>query len=103
MQHPTPRAADLVTPSTFRIEWKTGVVHAYTARELRLACPCAGCVDEHTGKPLLDPTTVPEDIELAGASVVGRYALQFVWSDGHKTGIFSWQLLHAFGLARGEA
>jgi ATP-binding protein involved in chromosome partitioning len=98
MQDPLPRKADLVTPFTFRIEWKDGVVTEHAARELRLACPCASCVDEGTGRPLLDPATVKNDILLFGSELVGRYGLSFSWSDGHKTGIFSWQRLR--GLAQ---
>ncbi|MBM4061860.1 MAG: DUF971 domain-containing protein [Planctomycetes bacterium] len=101
MQQPLPRKADLVAPATFRIEWKNGAVSDYAARDLRLACPCASCVDETTGRPLLDPATVPPDIVLLGAELVGRYALSFAWSDGHRTGIFGWPLLRELGGLRG--
>jgi DUF971 family protein len=102
MSKPIPRQADLEGPHMFRIEWNNGVVHVLTARELRLACPCASCVDEHSGRPLLDPAAVPEAIELLAAELVGRYALQFTWSDGHRTGIFSWPLLYGLAVARGR-
>jgi len=65
----------------------------YRARQLRLACPCAQCVEEWTGKKLLREEQVPRDISLRSTDLVGRYALTFVWSDGHQTGIFSFDYL----------
>lgn len=94
---PTPRTADLVTPFLLRIEWKDGVVTEHPARDLRLACPCAQCIDEHSGRKILRDETVPKDILLLAAEAVGRYALSFVWSDMHRTGIFSWPLLRRLG------
>ena len=100
---PQPKKADLISPFEFRIEWKGGDVSTYKARDLRLACPCASCVDENTGAPLLDPKTVKEDIILLGAELVGRYGLSFQWSDGHRTGIFAWPLLKQLGELRSGA
>ena len=97
MQQPLPKKADLVSPFTFRIEWKDGATTEYKARDLRLACPCASCIEEGTGRPLLDPRTVREDILILGSELVGRYGLSFVWSDGHKTGIFAWPRLRELG------
>ena len=98
MQHPLPKAADLVSPFTLRIRWNDGAVNDYAARALRLACPCAGCVEETTGRRILDPATVAQDILLLGAELVGRYALSFTWSDGHQTGIFAWPYLRELAL-----
>ena len=44
-------------------EWSDGTRGTCGIRELRLACPCALCVDEHTGEKLLDDSTVPADIK----------------------------------------
>jgi DUF971 family protein len=102
MIKPTPKQADLVTPFLFRIQWKDGAVSDYKARDLRLACPCASCIEEGTGRAILDPRTVKDDILLFGAELVGRYGLSFVWSDGHKTGIFAWPMLRLLaGLGTG--
>lgn len=94
---PKPRSADLVSPFRLRIEWKDGVVTEHAARDLRLACPCAQCIEEHTGRKVLVPDSVPEDILLLGVETVGRYALSFMWSDGHRTGIFTWPHLRRLG------
>jgi DUF971 family protein len=76
-----------------RIRWKDGFESTHLPRDLRLACPCAGCVDEMTGKRTLAPASVPPDIHPLAIHYVGRYALQFVWSDGHQTGIYPFDYL----------
>jgi DUF971 family protein len=76
-----------------RILWEDGVESTFVPRELRVACPCAGCVDEMTGRRTLLPESVPQDLYPAAIHYVGRYALQFVWSDGHQTGIYPFAYL----------
>ena len=73
--------------------WDDGGRTGATARELRVECPCAGCVDEHTGERTLDPTTVPETVGIRDMGQVGNYGLKIVFDDGHDTGIFDWGLL----------
>lgn len=75
------------------ISWGDGVVASYAPRALRLACPCAGCIDEMTGRAILDPATVSHDVHPTSIDYVGRYALRFVWSDGHSTGIYPFDYL----------
>lgn len=76
-----------------RIVWGDGVASEYAPRLLRQRCPCAGCVDEMTGIRTLRPESVPADIYPEAIHYVGRYALQFVWSDGHSTGIYTFEFL----------
>jgi DUF971 family protein len=76
-----------------RIRWKDGAVSEYPPHYLRLCCPCAGCVEEMTGRPLLDPARVPPDVHPLAVRYVGSYALAFEWSDGHRTGIYPWDYL----------
>lgn len=83
-----------------RIVWWDGAVHEYEPRAIRLACPCAGCVDEFTGRPILDPASVAADIMPVSIEYVGRYALKFTWPDGHDTGIYPFDLMR--GLGEGE-
>lgn len=78
------------------IEWEAGGREVfYAARRLRLACPCAACVEEMSGRPLLDPASVPADIRPLSLALVGAYGLRIVWSDGHGTGIYTFQLLRS--------
>ncbi|HEU4799069.1 MAG TPA: DUF971 domain-containing protein [Gemmatimonadales bacterium] len=70
-------------------------VALYPARMLRLACPCAACVDEMSGRPLLDPARVPPDVHPLAVELVGGYGIRVRWSDGHSTGIYTFELLRA--------
>lgn len=83
------------------IRWQDGASHEYVPRELRLSCPCAGCVEEMTGRRILVPEMVAEDVHPTAIHYVGRYALQFIWSDGHSTGIYPYEYLRKLG--EGEA
>ena len=76
-----------------QIRWRDGAESSYAPRSLRLACPCAGCVEEMTGRPLLDPSSVAADVHPRAIDYVGRYALRFQWSDGHSTGIYPFDYL----------
>jgi ATP-binding protein involved in chromosome partitioning len=75
--------------------WEDEHETVYPARELRLGCRCARCVEEMTGRPLLDPATVPKDVVAKAIDLVGNYAIGIVWSDGHSTGIYSYRDLRA--------
>ena len=75
------------------IKWSDGTEARYTAADLRRACPCAGCVNEWTGEQMLDPARVTDDLTFSSISIVGRYALNFRFSDDHETGIYSYAYL----------
>ncbi len=66
-------------------------------RDLRLACPCAHCVEEMSGRPLLDPATVPAEVMPRKITSVGTYAVIVDWSDGHGTGIYTYRYLRGLG------
>ena len=81
------------------ITWEAGTPPVlYPARPLRLSCPCAECVEEMTGAPLLDPARVAEDVRPLQLELVGSYALRVRWSDGHATGLFTWEFLRRRGV-----
>ena len=86
-----------------RIAWGDGEVSFYEPRALRLRCPCAACVDEMTGQRMLTPAMVPDDVHPRAIHWVGRYALGFDWSDGHRTGIYPFDYLRRLADEAGEA
>ena len=79
--------------SELSISWSDGVETRYHAAGLRRACPCAACINEWTGEKMLKDDQVPPDLSFGSISIVGRYALNFHFSDGHETGIFSFAYL----------
>lgn len=80
--------------SEVSIKWSDDTETRYSAAQLRRACPCASCVNEWTGQKILDDKKIPEDLTFGSISIVGRYALNFHFSDGHDIGIFSFAFLH---------
>jgi len=39
-----------------------------------------------------------KDVEITAAEPVGTYAMVLIFSDGHETGIYSWETLHSMGM-----
>ncbi len=75
------------------VTWSDDHESHYPARWLRLRCHCATCREEMTGRPLLDPATVPEDVRPLTVQLVGSYGIRIDWSDGHGTGIYTYKYL----------
>ena len=75
------------------IVWSDGHRSSYDAKYLRVNCGCAECVEEWSNRKLLDPASVPADIRAEDYLMVGRYAVQFLWSDTHSTGIYPFDTL----------
>ena len=90
---PIPKEIGRANIHDLSILWQDGHQSVYPARYLRMRCPCAGCVDEWTGRRVLKSTDVSEDISPSSLEVVGRYALRVHWSDGHSHGIYTFEFL----------
>ena len=77
------------------IVWTEDEVSRLPFRRLRQSCRCAVCIDEFTGRRILDRDSVPQDIQLNDVALTGNYALKFVWSDGHDSGLYTWTHLYS--------
>jgi DUF971 family protein len=78
------------------IHWNDSRESYLDLQFLRRACPCAACGGEPDvlGNIIRPNVSYSENsFELAGFDVVGGYALQPRWRDGHHTGIYSFQYL----------
>jgi len=82
-----PRKIEIRGDGGLSVLWDDGHQASYTAAHLRLACKCALCEDEWSGARRLDAGSIPADIRARSVKPVGRYGIQIDWSDGHSTGI----------------
>lgn len=85
------------SPTEILFRWDNGIERVLSAAFLRRHCPCAHCVSELTGERLLKSASVPDALTVEKILPVGRYALQFEWSDFHDTGIYPYPLLWKLG------
>ena len=81
------------------INWNDGRECTYSFAGLRAVCPCVQCQGGHDlmGRPadkLLLQKSVNEELSLTAVNAVGSYAIQFAWTDGHDSGIYTWQYLY---------
>ena len=84
------------------IDWKDGHHSSFGVDYLRDWCPCAGCTGSHGTEPRPKTTEGPLQpagnpfqmykprLKMLGIEPVGTYAMKIEWSDGHNTGIYSY-------------
>ncbi len=99
----TPRPANIELDrdaGELRITWEDGRTCAYPLSNLREACPCADCRGGHDqmGREH-DPEHIlvlkpARSYGVESVEIVGNYALQFFWDDGHHAGIYTWAYLY---------
>ena len=82
-----------------KIDWKDGLHSDYELRYLRHHCPCAVCTGSH-GTPPEAPPIDPGPFQMYSAPLkmvsvepIGAYAIRILWSDGHGSGIYSFEHL----------
>jgi ATP-binding protein involved in chromosome partitioning len=71
------------------ISWSDGASTEYAMKGLRGWCPCAECQGHSGSRNFVEV----DDPQLARAEGVGRYAIRFIWEDGHATGMYSYSYL----------
>lgn len=101
----TPTRLDLKRDERLEIQWQDGVLGVYPIGLLRAMCPCAKCKDERKAAPPPSPggkkkTSLnvlqgdhSKPLSVMSAEMVGNYAIKLDWSDGHSSGIYSFQYL----------
>jgi DUF971 family protein len=95
MNNPQPEEIEKNLDGSIRVRWTDGHEGVYPPKFLRLQCHCAACIEEWTGRKMLKPESIPDDIRPERLSPVGQYALHIEWSDGHATGIYTFDLLRS--------
>jgi DUF971 family protein len=86
------------------IAWNDGTESFLKLETLRRACPCAACGGEpdvlgNVSRPHVSYTD--KSFQLTGFDLVGGYAVQPRWADGHSSGIYSFTYLRRLGQASG--
>lgn len=101
-----PTSLEIVEDSKLEIVWSDGERRRYTLRQLRDCCPCATCNGERGQR---EPTSLPvlsaaeaRPLRIQSMKPVGNYAYSIVFSDGHNTGIFRFELLRELGEIAGK-
>jgi len=94
----TPVEIELDRPGRrLRFAWADGRRSDYDWEYLRWRCPCAWCSGEGDIPGALAERTElrDEETEMVDVDLVGRYAVQPTWRDGHDTGLFTFRNLRA--------
>ena len=88
------------------IQWSDDTKSRYTADLLRQRCPCATCREKKSANDsgLPRPMSLPvlsmseaQPLRIEGMRPVGNYAYNIAFSDGHDSGIFTFEYLRELG------
>ena len=78
------------------ITFADGKTFSLPCEFLRVYSPCAEVRGHGPGQEVLQ--ICKKDVAISKIEPVGTYAVQLCFSDGHDTGIFSWDLLYDYGV-----
>jgi DUF971 family protein len=81
-----------------QIDWKDRHASQYGLQYLRDKCPCATCTGAHgtpprEAQPVATFQMYKPTLKMLNVEPVGSYAIRIHWSDGHNTGIYSYEHL----------
>lgn len=82
------------------ITYADGRVFKLPCEFLRVYSPSAEVRGHGPGQEVLQ--TGKKDVAITKVEPVGNYAVQLTFSDGHDTGIYSWDLLYEYGARQDE-
>ena len=101
MGAPTPQAITVHELSrVLEVTFSDGATFRLPFELMRVYSPSAEVQGHGPGQEVLQ--TGKRDVGLSGLEPVGNYAVKPVFSDGHESGIFSWDYLYELG-ARQDA
>ncbi|MEO5367832.1 MAG: gamma-butyrobetaine hydroxylase-like domain-containing protein [Magnetococcus sp. WYHC-3] len=78
------------------ILWDDGSLRTHTVESLRVFCPCAECSGHQPSQAKL--VDGKRHVTLSSIAPVGHYAVKFHFSDGHDSGVYSWDTLFELGV-----
>lgn len=94
---PSPREIKLRRKSAIlAVSFSDGKSFEFPCEFLRVYSPSAEVRGHGPGQEVLQ--TGKKDVYIKHVEPVGNYALQLNFSDGHNTGLYSWDLLYDYGL-----
>lgn len=77
------------------VQFEDGPAYEFPAEYLRVYSPSAEVRGHGGGEPLL--ILEKEDVSINRIDAVGNYAIRLYFSDGHQTGLYSWDVLRDLG------
>lgn len=94
---PTPTLIELHQKSrVLEIAFSDGKHFSLPYEFLRVYSPSAEVRGHGPGQETLQ--VGKKEVEITAAEPVGTYAMQLVFSDGHDSGLYSWEYLHSMGI-----
>ncbi len=88
------------TSRLLEISYADGKTFRLPCEFLRVFSPSAEVRGHGPGQEVLQ--TGKREVEITEVEPVGQYAIQLRFSDGHDTGIYSWDLLYDYGMSQDE-